>query len=511
MTEGMSVGKAGGPPGRSGPGPEGMRDWTQGNVFRNLLLLSWPMVVSNVLMMLGPTIDMIWVGRLGSESMAAVGTAGIAVQLLMSAMFGLIMGVRALIARLIGTGDFRGANHVAQQGLVLAAIAAVVMAGLGFFLTDRILGLFRLDAAVVALGATYLRIMFIGGAAMTFRVMGESVMQAAGDVITPMVTATIYRILHIVLAPFLIFGWWIFPDMGVAGAAMTNVISQTLAVIMGFWYLFGGHAVSFGKRRRPGDPPPLSGTSESSLPWWLPRFGPGRLRLTLRDFSFDRDVIWRILRIGAPAMISGMQRTATQFILLYFVAPFGTAAVAAHTVVQRVEMILFMPGMAFGTGAGVLVGQNLGANQPERAERGVWLATAIVEGIVLTCSLAIFLWPEAIIRVFNSEPAVLEIAVPFLRIAVVGFAVVGFASVMMMALSSAGDTVIPMLVTITTVWAVQLPLIILLPKVGDLGVFGIRWAIVIGMLISAAVYVWYFRLGRWKHKQVLSGLRKGSP
>lgn len=495
MTEGMPAGGGGAPPG-------GMRDWTQGNVFRNLLLLSWPMVVSNVLMMLGPTIDMIWVGRLGSEAMAAVGAAGIAVQMLLAAMFGLIMGVRAMVARSIGAGDFRAANHIAQQGLVLAGIAAVVMAVLGIFLTDWILGVFGLDEAVVALGGAYLRIMFIGGAAMTFRIMAEGVMQAAGDTITPMVTATLYRMLHIALSPFLIFGWWIFPEMGVSGAAMTNVISQSFAVAMGFWYLFGGRAVTFGKRRRPGDPPSLPPTPESSLPWWLPRFVPGRLRLTMRDFSFDGNIIWRIFRIGTPAMVSGMQQTATQFILLFFVVPFGTAAVAAHTVVQRVEMLLFMPGMAFGTGAGVLVGQNLGANRPDRAERGVWLATAIAEGIVLVSSLAIFLWPEAIVRVFNSEPAVLEIAVPFLRIAVVGFSVVGFASVMMMALSSAGDTFVPMLVTIITVWAVQLPLVILLPKVGDLGVLGVRWAIVVGMLISAVVYVWYFRLGRWKRKQV---------
>jgi len=494
MTEGIPVSQPGTIPG-------GGRDWTQGNVFRNLLLLSWPMAVSNVLMMLGPTIDMIWVGRLGSEAMAAVGAAGIAVQLLMTAMFGLIMGIRAMIARFIGARDFRTANHVAQQGLVLAGLAAAVMAVLGIFFTDEMLGLFPLDEAVITLGAAYLRIIFIGGAAITFRVMTEGVMQAAGDSITPMVTATISRLLHVALCPFLIFGWWIFPEMGVSGAAMTNVISQTFAVAMGFWYLFGGRAVSIGKRRRPGGPPPLSPMS-ASLPWWLPRFVPGRLRLTLRDFRFDGNIIWRIVRIGTPAMISGIQGTATQFVLLFFIAPFGTAAVAAHTIVQRVEMMLFMPGMSFGTGAGVLVGQNLGANRPDRAERGVWLATALVEGIVLTCSLAIFLWPEAIVRVFNSEPAVLEVAVPFLRIAVVGFAVVGFMGVMMMSLSSAGDTLVPMLVTVFSVWAVQLPLIILLPKVGGLGVLGIRWAIVAGMIISAVVYVWYFRLGRWKRKKV---------
>ncbi len=495
MTESM-------PSGRPGGRPSGMRDWTQGNVFRNLLLLSWPMVISNILMMLGPTIDMIWVGRLGSASMAAVGAAGIAVQLLMTAMFGLIMGVRAMVARFIGAGDFRAANHVAQQGLVLAAIAAILMAAIGIFFTKGILGLFGLEPSVVSEGVAYLRIMFIGGAGMTFRIMTEAVMQAAGDPITPMVTATFYRLIHIVLAPFLIFGWWVFPEMGVSGAAMTNVVSQTLAVFLGFWYLFNGRAISVGKRRRLGDPSPTSLTAESRLPWWLPRFVPGRLRLTLRDFSFDGDIIFRIFKIGTPAMVSGMQMTATQFLLLFFIAPFGTAAVAAHTVVQRVEMILFMPGMAFGTGAGVLVGQNLGAGRPDRAERGVWLAAALVESVVLSLALAIFIWPDSVIRIFNSEPAVLAVAVPFLRIAVVGYAVVGFTGVMMMSLSSAGDTLIPMLVGIFSVWAVQLPLIFILPNVGDLGVLGIRWAIASGMVVAALVYVWYFRLGRWKRTKV---------
>ena len=354
----MDTGGMAGRAGLGGGQPRLDRDWTQGSIVGNLLRLSWPMVISSVLMMLGPTIDMIWVGRLGSSAIAGVGVAGIAVQMVMMAMMGLGMGMRAMVARFVGAGDETGANHVAQQAFVVSAGFSVLAAIIGMFFTEEIMGMFGLEADVVAEGASYLRIMFVGGAALSFRIMTEGVMQASGDTVTPMVLALIYRIVHVALCPFLIFGWWILPQMGVSGAAITFVFSETLGLALAMWFLFNGRAVYIGTARK------------------AIRLGKSRMRLTLRGFRLDPNVIWRIARIGAPAMVSGMQRTMSQFFLMYFMAAFGTVAVAAHTIIQRVEMVLFMPGMAFGNGAGVLVGQNLGAGRPERAERSAWLAGA---------------------------------------------------------------------------------------------------------------------------------------
>jgi Na+-driven multidrug efflux pump len=457
------------------------------------------MVVTSTLMMLGPTIDMIWVGKLGTASVFGVGVAGMAVQLTMGAMMGLAMGMRALIARFIGARDVDSANHVAQQGFVISGGFAVIMAVIGIFLTEQILGIFELEPDVMVEGSNYLRIQFIGMAAVSFRIVMEGVMQASGDAVTPMVTATIYRLVHVALCPFLVFGLWVFPEMGVRGAALTTVISQSLGVALALWYLLNGRSLTFIGR---------TGQDEAGRPtgsryfWWIPRNGPSRMRLNFRNFRFDTNIIWRIVRIGAPAMVSGMQRTLGQFILMRFVSPFGTFAGAAHTIVQRIEMILFIPGMAFGQAAGVLAGQNLGAEKPDRAERSAWMSLMISEGILIICSLVLLLWPAQVVSIFNSEPGLLEIAVTYVRIAITGYVLMGFTATLMSVLSGAGDTVPPMIFSLITAWGVQLPLAFFLPQVGDLGVYGVRWAISSGLILGSVLFLGYFRTGRWKRKRV---------
>src|SRR5512136_1000659 len=214
------------------------RDWTQGSIAKNLLALSWPMTVTQTFMSLGPTIDMIWVGKLGDAAVAAVGVSGAVVQLAQGVMMGFTQGMRALIARAVGAQDIPTANRVAQQAAVISAIFALFMALIGHFFGEYIVRLITHDPEIVTMGTAYLRIEFIGGATVTFRMMMDAIMQASGDSVNPMWIAVIYSIFHVILCPFLIFGWWIFPEMGVSGAAYTNVISQSLGVILGLRVLF---------------------------------------------------------------------------------------------------------------------------------------------------------------------------------------------------------------------------------------------------------------------------------
>jgi len=445
------------------------RDWTKGSIIRNILLLSSPIIISSSLNVLGPVIDMIWVGKLGAAPIAGVGVAGMVVMVVNSAMMGLIIGVRAMVARFVGAGDAVGANHAARQAFVISTSFSIVMASIGIFLAEPILILMGLEADVVAEGAIYMRIMFVGSVAMSFRMMTEGIMQASGDVATPMRIAVFFRLFHVALCPFLVFGWWIFPRLEVSGAAMTNVISQSLGMALGLWILFSGRS-------------------------WL--------RLTLRNFRLDFAMIWRIVKISIPASVTGMERTLAHLVLMWFIVPFGTLAVAAHTLCQRIQMILFMPGMGLGIGAGVLVGQNLGARQPQRAERSGWLAAGFAEAFTVTCSVAILLWAENIISIFNTEPELVELASIFLRIAAAGYLVLGFYAVLSQSISGAGDTMLPMLVTLLNFWLVQIPLAFFLPRVTNLGVYGVRWAMVTGIIVGAVAYITYFRLGRWKRKKV---------
>src|SRR4030042_3807222 len=314
-----------------------------------------------------------------------------------------------------------------------------------------------------------MRIQFIGMTAMAFRTMAEGAMQASGDSSTPMKIAVGFRLVHVVLAPVLIFGWWIFPKMGVNGAAITNVISQSLGTVLAFWFLMTGRS---------------------------------RLKLTLKNFHLDTSTIWRIVRIGIPASVMGMEQNLRGFIFIRFMAPFGTIAMAAHTLLSRIEMILFMPAFGLGMAAGVLTGQNLGANQPDRAAKSGWTAAAIVEGFVILACIALLLWAEVAVRAFTSDPELIELSATFIRIGVAGYVTMGLAAVFQQCIVSAGDTVLPMVFNLVAGWLGQLPLAYFLPKVGDQGVYGVRWSLVIPMVLGTIVFTVYFRMGKWKLKKV---------
>ena len=445
------------------------KDWTKGSILNNLLLLSWPMVAMESLYVVSQIIDMIWVGRLGSTAIAAVGIANIVLMLIMSMSMGLIVGARALIARYIGALDIAGANHVVGQAIILSTTWGLLVTVVGIFLAHPVLSLFGLEAEVVIDGVAYLRVMFAGWVAMEVLVMCLYTIQAAGDAVTPLKVEFLLRAVHVTICPFLVLGWWVFPRMGVSGAALSNVISQCLGVVVVLWILFGGHT---------------------------------RLQPTLRDLHLTPSIIWRILKISIPALVMSLQRAFGNLILTWLIIPFGTLAVAAHSLASRMEMFITVPGMAAGNSAGVLVGQNLGAGQPERAERSTWLALSLVEAFMVTCSMVILLWAEGIMGIFTTDPGLVELGSIFLRIATAGYMLIAFVAVLQSSIAGAGDTIPIMIVSIVAIWAVQLPLAFLLPQVANLGVFGLRWALVAGTVAAAIAYITYFRLGRWKAKKL---------
>jgi len=216
------------------------RDWTQGSITKNLLSLSWPMLISYTIQMIGPTIDMVWIGKLGSNSIAGVGVSVMTVQFANSLIWGLFVGTTAMIARFIGAKDAQTANRVAQQSFVIGVSFSIAMVIIGLFMSDAILALFGVEPGVAAEGAAYLRIQFVGMATMSTISLSQSIMQASGDAFTPMKINIGYRLFQVVLCPALIFGWWIFPELGVRGAALSNVITQGIGGAIALRILFTG-------------------------------------------------------------------------------------------------------------------------------------------------------------------------------------------------------------------------------------------------------------------------------
>lgn len=446
------------------------RDWTKGSVMGNLLSLSWPIMIHNALYMIGQTVDMIWIGRLGSVAVAGVGAAFIVHMLVLSAKMGLVTGARAMIARSMGSGNIERASHLSAQAFVLSIVYGVFFSALGIMFARQILDLFGLKPEVAAIGADYMRVLFGGWIFYSLWLMAFSIMQASGDPTTPMFIHMFTRCVQLILSPFLVFGWWLFPELGVAGAALSMIIGQGLGMFISLWILFRG--------------------------------GQSRLKLTLKRFQLDIRSIWSMVKIGFPALIMGVQGNFGQTVLMWIIAPYGTLAVAAHTLNQRVEMFVQMPSVGLGTGAGVLVGQNLGAKQPQRAESTGWTATALMEGFVAVCAAGVLFGAPYIMRIFTIETELITIGSAFLRIACAGYLMTGLITSLQNSISGSGDTLPPMIISLLSTWLILLPAAYILPRVTDLGVYGIRWAIVISHISGAVTYLLYFRWGRWKRKQV---------
>jgi putative MATE family efflux protein len=329
--------------------------------------------------------------------------------------------------------------------------------------------MFGVEPLVALEGMKFLRVFFAGWLSLELLIIGLYIIQSTGDSFKPMIIEVSIRVVHIILCPFLVLGLWFFPHLGITGAALSNVISQALGAVVLLWLLFGGHT---------------------------------RLKLSWRDFRFVPNIAWRILKIGFPSLISMLQSSFSMFVLTWIIVPFGTRAIAANSLASNVQQFILTPNMGLGNGVGVLAGQNLGAKQPERAVKTTWLGAGILEAFLIACGVVILIWAKQIVTLFNNDPALVAIGASFLRITTASYLVMGINSALMSCISGAGDTLPNMLINIGMIWIVQIPLTYILSHYTNLGVYGIRWAMVISTLAGTIAYFSYFRTGRWKHKKV---------
>ena len=446
-----------------------VHDWTQGSIVRNILLLAWPVMVLGVLYAANLILEMIWVGKLGASSIAGVGVAGFIVLLVVSFKTGLSIGERAMVARFIGQGDLASANRVAGQAFLVSFLYGIIVFLIGAFLAGPIFSLFNLQPEALREGTVYLRVIMMGWLTEAFWMTSFGLMQASGDVISPMKAAIVLRVINALLCPFLVLGWWIFPRMGVQGAAVTYISATGVGMIICLWMLLTGRT---------------------------------RLKLSMKDFSPDLKMVWRMLKIGLPGGIASIGSSFADLVLTWIMIPFGTAPLAAHNVLSRVEMFINTPGMGLGTAAGVLVGQNLGAKQPQRAARSGWLATAMVSGLMLLCTAAVFIWARQIIGIFNTDPQMVQMGADFLRIASAGYIAMGLNNILSSNIGGAGDTLPPMLISLGRLWIIMIPLAVLLSRYTSLGAYGVRWSVVISLIVGAVAYLVYFLKGKWQRKKV---------
>lgn len=460
------------------------RDLTRGSIPRNLAFLGWPQVAEGAFNSLDQLLDLFWAGHgAGARGIASIGVAQNYIMFIRLGRQGTDIGIRAMVARSVGAGDLKLANHVVLQGFTLNFILALLTIAPGIFFTEFLLRILGASDDLVAVGTGYMQVQFLASFAQGFRLMTGAALQASGDTLTPMKGTMVARLVDWILTPIVMFGWLGFPAFGLVGVAVVNTLSNFIGFLINSYGLLAGSS---------------------------------RLKLTFRGYYVDLPLIGRLVKLGLPASVTQAERSLANLFVIGMVAVFGDYALAAWALTRRVETLANLGSQGIGNASGVIAGQNIGAGRPERAAQTLWWAVTYVLVLKGVLGTLLFAFPVYFLSIFNQEPELLMVGVIWLQILVIGFFLQGPTQVFQQTFQISGDTVMPMITVIATVWLVEIPLAAILsgvaqnwsilgwtpPAVTGLGQFGAAWAISLGMGSRLLIYVPYFLWGPWKSKQI---------
>src|SRR5580693_1455803 len=352
------------------------RDYTAGSLNRAILLLAVPMVFEMVLVSLFAVVDVFWVGRLGANAVATVGLTESMLSLVFAVGMGLSLSTTAMVARRIGEKDPEGAAVAAVQAIALGVMVALAIGLPCGVLAPRLLRLMGASPELVAVGSGYTRICLGGSGAVLMLFLNNAIFRGAGDASIAMRLLWVSNIINLVLDPCLIFGIGPFPHLGVTGAATATLIGRSIGVLVQFWLL-------------------LRGTE--------------RIHILKRHLRLNFPVLWRLLRISLSGILQFAISNASWIGLVRIVSLFGGAAVAGYTVAIRIVIFFILPAWGLSNAAATLVGQNLGAGRPDRAEKAVWRTGLYNVAFLGTVGVIFILFAEPIVGLFISDPAVVPL------------------------------------------------------------------------------------------------------
>ena len=443
------------------------KDYTAGTIGRAIALLAIPMVLEMLMESLFGVVDVFWVAHLGADAVATVGYTETCLTILFALALGLSTGATAMVARRIGEKDPEAASVVAAQAIVAGLLVSAVISVAGCIYAPDLLRVMGASPNVIAIGTGYTRTILSGSATIFLLFLINAVFRGAGDAATAMRALWIANIVNICLNPFLIFGLGPFPHLGVTGSAVGTTIGRGIGVLFQLYVLFSGR---------------------------------GRIRV--HRLTLDFPVMWRLIRLSLGGTFQYLIQTASWVGVVRIVSEFGSAAVAANTLAIKIIVFAILPSWGMSNAAATLVGQNLGAGSPDRAERSVW-RTALYNMLFLgAIGLFFIVFAERVIGVFTSDPAVVPIAVQALRFLSYGYVSYAYGMVVTAAFNGAGDTITPTILNIICFWACQIPVAYVLSFHTSLGVRGIYVAIVVSDSLLALLGVIWFRRGKWKQRVV---------
>ncbi|HEY6268609.1 MAG TPA: MATE family efflux transporter [Candidatus Acidoferrum sp.] len=445
------------------------QDFTTGNLNRAILLLAIPMILEMVLESLFAVVDVFWVGRLGADAVATVGLTESLLSLVFAVGLGLSLSTTAMVARRIGEKDPAGAAVAGVQAIAIGLAISVLIGVPCFFYAPDLLRLMGASPQIIAVGSGYARIALAGSGAITMLFLNNAIFRGAGDAAVAMRLLWVSNIINLALDPCLIFGWGPFPKLGVTGAALATLTGRSIGVLYQFYRL-------------------MRGTE--------------RIRILRRQIHLDFTIFFRLLRVSLTGILQFAIADVSWIGLVRIVSVFGSAALAGYTIAIRIVIFVILPSWGLSNAAATLVGQNLGAKQPERAETSVW-RTGLYNMLFLgAIGIFFILFSVPVVRLFSNDPAVVPLAASCLRILSYGNIAFAYGMVMLQAFNGAGDTLTPTLVNLFGFWFLEIPLAYFLAIPAHLQSNGAFYSIVVSEAAIAAAGIILFKRGRWKRQQI---------
>jgi len=444
-------------------------DYTRIPMRRAVFLLAVPMVLELVLESTFAVVDIFFVAKLGPSAVATVGLTESYLFLLYSVAMGLAMGVTALVARRVGEGKREKAAVTAVQAIFVALLASVVPAVVGIAWAQDLLRLMGGDAWSIAHGYRYTQWMLGGNAVIMLLFVINAIFRGAGDAAIAMRVLWLSNGLNILLCPLLIFGLGPVPALGIEGAGLATNIGRGIGVLFQLWVLFRGGQ---------------------------------HIRVAASQLAWRGAVLWQIVRTSLGGVGQMIVAMTSWIFLMRILASIGSEAVAGATIAIRIMMFTMMPAWGMSNAAATLVGQNLGAGQPSRAEAAVWRIGWYNMAYLLAVAALFFLFPRGLVGFFTGDAQVVAVGAEWLRILSYSLFVYGWWMVSVQAFNGAGDTMTPTRINLVFFWLIQIPLAWLLALRLDRGHAGVFWAVFVSETAVGAFTLWLFTRGKWKTVKV---------
>ncbi len=438
-----------------------------GNMRSVLLSLALPVMAANAIQTIYGLADTFWVSKLadGDIAVAAVSYIGPMVGVAIALGIGMNIAGISIISQFVGLGRENEPRKVAGQLVSFSFFFSVVLGILGLLFGKQLLAATGAEGLILEYGWEYLQAVFLGGPAMFVFFAFQSIKQAQGDTLTPMLLAGASVILNVFLDPVFMFTF----DLGIAGAAWATVVTRALSTLVGMYLLF---------------------------------FTDNGLRLNLGDLRFNRKIMGKIIKIGLPSGFGQSIEGIGFMIMNSFVLSFGDYTVAAFGIGNRINNLIFMPAMGLGSALAAVVGQNLGANKIDRAVKAVKESIFLSVTIMAAGAVAMFFAAPHIIKIFSQHPLVLEQGTYYLRLISMSIPLMGIFQAFVGCFQGSGHTLMAMLVTTGRLWALRLPMIILFKYFTPLAEKSVWFAMVGSNLLTCVFAFFLFLSGRWKQKVV---------